>query len=143
MARRYPCPQCAREMLLEKIHEGFTVPCPACGHRFLVPAGATDDPEGAVPPLAPRRPDGAATPGTEDGTGAFVVGLIGITVCSLLGPVAWYMGHDVRQKAVRAGREPPGLATAGWILGIVTTILLGLAAVAGIVILLVVMGNKL
>ena len=145
MARRYPCPQCGREMLLERIHEGFEVPCPACGHRFLVPIGAVGDaatvaatpaavapviaaaePVRTLPPAIPGRiPEPLRSTGgaVDDGTTAMVVGILGLVVCPLLPPVAWILGHKVRAEARRMGREPPGQATAGWILGIVGTVL--------------------
>lgn len=127
MPRRYPCPSCGKEMFLEKVHEGFEVPCPACGHRFLVPAGATDagaqvppavPPSGELPPVPPPR-----RTGSDDGTTALIVGIISIVVCQVLGPVAWYMGHQLRSAARAAGEEPPGNATAAWVLGIVSTVL--------------------
>lgn len=158
MARRYPCPQCGREMLLERVHEGFEVPCPACGHRFLVPIGAVGEaataeapsavrtptdaaaaataataaPMGSIPPATPGRiPDPPRSGGgaVDDGTTAMIVGILGIVICQFLSPVAWYLGNKVREEARRTGREPPGAATAGWILGIVGSVLmiLGLA----------------
>jgi hypothetical protein len=118
-------------MFLEKVHEGFEVPCPACGHRFLVPAGATD--ESLPPPPPPPPPTGARTvpvpaprrtgAGADDGTTALIVGIVSIVLCQVLGPVAWYMGHQIRSAARAAGVEPPGNATAGWVLGIVSTVM--------------------
>jgi len=130
MPLRYPCPSCSREMLLEKMHEGFEVPCPACGHRFLVAAGTVDaaaaDTAGDAPPLradSAGRPL-AGAPATSEDTMALVLGIIGLVLCNILSPVAWYLGHKARQEARRAGRQPSGNATAGWILGIVGTVLL-------------------
>jgi hypothetical protein len=57
---------------------------------------------------------------------ALVLGVAGFFCCNLVGPVAWYMGHQER-KAIRAGLSSPagdGMALAGMILGIIDTILL-------------------
>jgi uncharacterized Tic20 family protein len=59
---------------------------------------------------------------------------VGIVVCPLLGPVAWWMGKK-ELEAIDAARRPPvhrGKADAGRILGIVGTVLLGLSLLAGV-----------
>ena len=145
MARRYPCPHCAKEMLLEKVHEGFEVPCPGCGARFLVPAGAADDGVPAFPPPAaagsmrdtsyvppPRR----SGDGDDGGGLILILGVLSIVVCSLLGPVAWYMGSRARTAARAEGREPTGTVTAGWVLGMVSTALTAIAVLGLIAVVL-------
>jgi DNA-directed RNA polymerase subunit RPC12/RpoP len=147
MPRRFPCPACTKEMFLEKVHEGFEVPCPACGHRFLVPPGSTDEPPGAPPPAASRYPaqgspplrdqyGGAIPPprrpGGDSGTLVLVLGILAITVCGLLGPFAWYMGQKARREAREAGEEPSSQVTVGWALGIASSVLLIAAAVLAI-----------
>ena len=62
---------------------------------------------------------------------ALVLGVAGFFCCNLVGPVAWYMGHQER-KAIRAGLSSPagdGMALAGMILGIIDTVLLVVALV--------------
>jgi hypothetical protein len=130
-------------MLLDKVHEGFEVPCPACGHRFLVPPGSTDVAE--VPP-PPPPPGGGAPPDaygyvppprksedSGDGTTILVLGILGVVACQVLAPVAWIMGHKARNAARARGAEPASNVTVGWALGIAGTVLLlltlGLVAV--------------
>ncbi|MCE9634744.1 MAG: DUF4190 domain-containing protein [Planctomycetes bacterium] len=118
-------------MLLEKVHEGFEVPCPACDHRFLVPAGATDvpAPPAAVAPEAPppvRAYPDAPPPvrygdASDDCTIVLVLGIVSVVAVPLLGPVAWILGHRARSRARAEGRQPPTNATVGWVLGIVGT----------------------
>ncbi len=57
---------------------------------------------------------------------SLILGIVGLLCCGFLAPVACYMGHQ-ELKNIRAGVGDPskqGLATAGWILGIIGTILL-------------------
>lgn len=133
MSRRHPCPACAKEMLLEKVHEGFEVPCPACGHRFAVAPGSTDAP--SEPPTRPQGPSwtpsdtGAVPPptrpgGSGDGTTILVLGILAVTICGLLGPVAWVMGNKERIAARMRGEQPSTQVTVGWALGIAGTILI-------------------
>lgn len=45
---RYPCPLCGGKMFIEKVHEGYEVPCPHCLKRFRVPHGAAAEAEKAA-----------------------------------------------------------------------------------------------
>ena len=59
-------------------------------------------------------------------TRVLVLGILGLIVCQLFSPVAWYVGHQ-ELKAIRSGRSPSsdeGIAKVGMVLGIVGTILL-------------------
>lgn len=62
----------------------------------------------------------------------FLLGLFGVIFLQILSPVAWYLGAKSRRE-IKA--QPPntfrseGLVTAGWILGIIGTILMILAIV--------------
>jgi hypothetical protein len=62
-------------------------------------------------------------------TTIFVLGLISVIMCNVLGPVALYLGNKYRQECAAAGVNPEGLGTAGWVLGIVGTVILILTAV--------------
>jgi hypothetical protein len=70
-----------------------------------------------------------ANPGTPQSAStsaitALVFGLLGLTCCPLLGPLAWFLGYQ-EGKAIAEGRSAPageGIAKAGFILGIIGTI---------------------
>jgi hypothetical protein len=75
---------------------------------------------------------------SSESTTALVLGILGIVVCGILGPFAWYIGSR-EVKAIDEGRRDPtnrGSANAGKILGIVGTVFLGLGIIVGIVVLL-------
>ena len=57
-------------------------------------------------------------------TVVFVIGLLSVVMCQILGPVALLMGNKYRAACAEVGVEPDGLGTAGWVLGIVGTVLL-------------------
>jgi hypothetical protein len=88
------------------------------------------------PPQFPSN--SGAYPEASQATTVLILGIIGLILCQLLGPVAWVMGNNELQ-AIDAGRRPPenrSNANAGRILGIIATVLLGL----GIVFLILVLG---
>lgn len=63
---------------------------------------------------------------SSQATTALIVGIVSIVCCHILGPVAWFLGSQ-EMKAIREGRSPvagEGMAKAGWILGILSTILI-------------------
>lgn len=63
----------------------------------------------------------------NEATMIFVLGICSLVLCQLLGPVAWVKGNTYRQTAMIMGTPVSGLATAGWILGMVSSALLGLS----------------
>ena len=68
-----------------------------------------------------------------------VLGILGLVLCSVLAPIAWYMGNE-EVRAIDAGRRDSanrGTANAGRILGIIGTVLMGL----GIILLGVLLGS--
>jgi uncharacterized membrane protein YjgN (DUF898 family) len=74
-------------------------------------------------------------PEASQATTALVLGILGIVICQILAPFAWSMGVKELQ-AIEAGRRPPenqGTANAAKILGIVGTVLLGLAIIGVII----------
>lgn len=126
-------------MLLETVHEGFEVPCPFCGHRFLVAVGTV----ASAPPAAvvrdvpsPRRHGG----GPDEGTIPLILGIVGMFMC-ITAPIAWVVGARARSAAIREGRDPGGSLTAGWILGIIGTILWLLVAGFYGILMIVIAGN--
>ena len=68
---------------------------------------------------------------------ALVLGILGIVLCPLLGPVAWVLGRKGEQEIDHSGGAVGGrgLATAGKILGMVGTafIVIGLVIVLALI----------
>jgi hypothetical protein len=67
----------------------------------------------------------------------FVLGLLSVLgVCCLLGPIAWLMGSAERAK-VRAGYyRDSGLLTAGYVMGIISTILMIVPLIIFVIVML-------
>jgi len=61
-----------------------------------------------------QKPEGATT--------VFVLGLIGLLVCQILGIVAWILGNNYLKKCRQMNVQPEGMAVAGRILGIIATV---------------------
>jgi hypothetical protein len=59
-------------------------------------------------------------------TTIFVLGLLSILFCQILGPVAWMMGNTYKNECLAEAVEMEGLGSAGRILGMVGTGLLAL-----------------
>lgn len=77
------------------------------------------------PPISPsnNKADGA--------TASLVLGIIGVVLCQLCAPFAWYMGKKAERLVDASGGvlQGRGEATAGKILGIVGCVLLVLAII--------------
>jgi len=68
-------------------------------------------------------------PEASKATMILVLGILGLVVSWILAPFAWVMGNR-ELEAIQEGRRPPdnrSTANAGRILGIIGTVLLGLA----------------
>ncbi len=79
-------------------------------------------------PIPPAIPGSIAQENSK-ATMALVFGVLGIICCGLLAPVAWYLANE-ELKAIEIGRIAEtnrGVAQVAKILGIIGTILLGLA----------------
>jgi uncharacterized membrane protein YjgN (DUF898 family) len=63
-------------------------------------------------------------------TTILVLGILSLVVCGLLGPVAWVMGKNQLETARRAGIPDPGMVKAGYICGIISSVLLVFSVVA-------------
>ena len=77
-------------------------------------------------------------PESSQATTALVLGILGLVVCGILAPFAWYVGAK-EVEAIDEGRRPPenrGTANAGKILGIIGTVLLGIGILIGIIFLI-------
>jgi uncharacterized membrane protein YjgN (DUF898 family) len=88
-------------------------------------------PQGPYPPTsyAPDHPKA---------TTSLVLGIVGLVVCGLVAPFAWKVGRDtVREIDASQGRlGGRGSAQAGYILGVVGTVLLGLGVLALVLLVL-------
>ncbi|MEZ6197663.1 MAG: DUF4190 domain-containing protein [Planctomycetota bacterium] len=109
--------------------EGDEVATIASASPSAAPGRAAMSPEPRPVASAVRKPSGGG-----DGTTIFVLGLLSIILCQILGPIAWIMGNSHRAACRRAGVEPDGLATGGWVMGIIAT---GILAFSFIIILFV------
>jgi hypothetical protein len=74
------------------------------------------------------------------GTTILVLGILGLVVCGILGIFAWSMGNKAKaemsaQPGVVFANE--GQITAGRICGMISTILLGIGALFGVVVILI------
>ncbi len=80
------------------------------------------DDDGGYGPPRPRRRRHTGPP--SGGTSVFVLGLLGLLFCGVLGCFAWLQGneHLARSQAMRV--RPDGLAVAGRIMGIISTLVL-------------------
>jgi hypothetical protein len=98
---------------------------------------------GSGDPIAPPRAlpgyAGRARPRATDSraTTAFVLGLIGLVVCQVTSPFAWYIGHRAREAARLRREAPDSLATAGWVMGMIGTglVVLGMVVFAAVMLL--------
>ena len=76
-------------------------------------------------------------PEQSQATTILILGILGLIVCGILAPFAWVMGKK-ELAAIDSGLRSPenrSTANAGKILGIIGTVLLGIALVAGIFLL--------
>jgi uncharacterized membrane protein YjgN (DUF898 family) len=96
----------------------------------------------AVPPPPPQYPYGGQggpsgypygpPPDQRQATTALVLGILGIVVCGVIAPFAWSIGRSSLREIDASGGAlgGRGKAQAGYIMGIVGTVLLALAVVA-------------
>ena len=106
-------------------------------------------PPPALPPPAPPPaaqygpPAPQELPEHPNAVAIFVLGLLSLLTCAPLGFVAWIMGSSARAQ-VRAGYcRDTGLLTAGYVMGVVASLLmlipLAIIVVGGFLILLIVL----
>jgi uncharacterized membrane protein YjgN (DUF898 family) len=83
-------------------------------------------------PQGPYYPPVDYAPDHPKATTALVLGILGIVICGLVAPFAWKVGRDtVREIDASQGRlGGRGSAQAGYVLGVVGTVLLGLVLLA-------------
>ncbi len=82
------------------------------------------------PPMGyPMAQSPMAQRSDNEATTIFVLGLLGLVACQLLAPFAWVKGNSYRATCRAMEVEPNSLATVGWILGIIGTVVMGLSLV--------------
>lgn len=84
-----------------------------------------------LPPPPPSPAQGEAVANNTPVL-AFVLGILGMMTCQILGPVAWYLGASYRLQCAREGQKPNALGTVGMALGIASTLLLVLGLIVGV-----------
>ena len=89
------------------------------------PYAGTPEPLGAwgPAPLSAHRP--VSLPEHPQAAPVLVLGLLGLLVI-VTGPVAWAIGSRARAEVAAGRYAPSSVLTAGWVLGIVTTLYLAL-----------------
>lgn len=155
------CPGCGRLLRVGDEHAGRQARCPACCTIYVVPGGQTAAPSPTTPIAADGNPFGDRGEGLGSGVGMavrewaasparnvvphrggliLVLGILAwIIGCPIFGAVAWIMGSsDMRE--MRCGRmDPAGLGTtqAGYILGMINSILWIIGAVLVVAFLMI------
>ena len=85
---------------------------------------------GQPQPYQPAPPAyGYAVPDHPKATTSLVLGILGVVLCNVVAPFAWSIGKKTRDEIDASGGRlgGRGQAQAGYILGIIGTVLLGLA----------------
>lgn len=108
------CPHCGRQVSIPEELFGRAVRCPLCGGQFAAGSPAV---AALAPSLAPVEP--------HRGGMILTLGILSLVVCGFLGPFAWVMGsHDLeKMRRGRMDKSGYGCTQAGYILGIISTIL--------------------
>jgi len=114
------CPVCG-------FHNGFDSNfCSQCATKLSSHATPVD-PNASRPGYAPyATTPSAELPRSSNAVAVLVLGILSLVVCGALGPIAWYMGHGELQQ-INAGlvsRQDHGMVNAGYICGIIGSILL-------------------
>lgn len=64
---------------------------------------------------------------SDRGTIIFVLGLVGILMCQICAPIAFFMGQGYKRDCLAEGMRPSGFGEAGRIMGLVGSILMVLS----------------
>lgn len=109
-----------------------TQPLPSGQPGYREQRGQQPGPQYGYPPqgAAPQPPMQYA-PDHPRATTALVLGILGIVACQVLAPVAWVIGKKAVDEidAARGALGGRGAAQAGYVLGVIGTLLLGLGLV--------------
>jgi hypothetical protein len=82
-------------------------------------------PEAGQAPVPPAHAY-QSRPNAPGAVAALVLGILGLTICSICAPFAWWQGQKARAAVDQPGGtlDGRGMATAGWITGIIGTVIL-------------------
>jgi len=115
---------------------------PGGGQPPFPPPGGGQSPYGQPPPYGPPPGGGPFGQGPKENAPnavlSLVLGIVGIILCSIVGPIAWVLGKRA-EEAIAANPDRysgKDMATAGKILGIIGTVLLAVGILAVIVIVI-------
>ncbi len=88
-------------------------------------------PSGYPPQGYPPQGPVQYAPDHPRATTSLVLGILGVVACQVLGPVAWWMGKKTLEEIDASGGRygGRGAAQAGYVMGVVGTVLLALALV--------------
>ena len=84
---------------------------------------------GYPPPYQDPYPMTMAPREDSEANMIFILGILGIVVCAICAPIAWAKGQSYRTTCRVMGVAPSGMATAGWIMGIIGTVIFVLSIV--------------
>lgn len=143
MAEAVTCPACQRQLNLPPALAGCPVKCPTCGATFTPFAAAPLPPEPALPTVDDPPSDDLEWRVRRDllphrGVMVLVFGILGLafvfpSICCLFTALggfgfsvtAWILGHNDLRAMSEHRMDPDGMSTtrAGWICGIIGTVL--------------------
>jgi len=110
-----------------------TVPCVACAELILAEARKCSYCGEMQPKAGPRVPPRKTyRPPDSEATNILIFGILGICLCFIFGIFAWTKGNSYLSACRSLGAEPRSSAVVGRILGIISTLIWGLAAVGGV-----------
>jgi len=86
----------------------------------------------------------AAAPNDSQATLALILGIVSVLCCALAGPFAFFIGNGSRNRIQASGGTLGGygMATAGWIMGIIGTVFLALEILYGIILVIAAIANS-
>ena len=108
-------------------------------------------PPSSAPPLAPPAPTAApaapayrtVAPDHPRSAIALILGILGVVACSIVAPFALVIGRGAVKEIDASGGQlgGRGMAQAGFILGIIGTVILALSLIGGVVLIIVAAAN--